>query len=127
MSEELPQASFVSFYSFKGGVGRSMALINTAGILAGRRGFRVLVIDLDLEAPGLSYLNPGMPDVSPAQTQRELPFKAGFVELLSDAKERGQEADLFALTAADIAERYTQEIRLPEDLREFKDGSLHIM
>ncbi len=127
MSEELPQASFVSFYSFKGGVGRSMALINTAGILAGRRGFRVLVIDLDLEAPGLSYLNPGMPDVSPAQTQRELPFKDGFVELLSDAKKRGQEADLFALTAADIADRYTQEIRLPEDLREFKDGSLHIM
>ncbi len=51
MSEEKPKAAFVTFYSFKGGVGRSMALINTAGILAGR-GFRVLVIDLDLEAPG---------------------------------------------------------------------------
>ena len=34
MSEETPKATFVTFYSFKGGVGRSMALINTAGILA---------------------------------------------------------------------------------------------
>ncbi len=126
MSQEQSPATFISFYSFKGGVGRSMALINTAGILAGRRGFRVLVIDLDLEAPGLSYLNPSMPDVSSALTQRELPLQLGFVDLLCDAK-RGQAADLFALTAAELAKRYTQEIRLPEELREFKEGSLHIM
>ncbi|MDD3354693.1 TIR domain-containing protein, partial [Zoogloea sp.] len=44
--------SFFTFYSFKGGVGRSMALANVADILA-RRGLRVLAIDFDLEAPGL--------------------------------------------------------------------------
>lgn len=43
VSADLP-AAFITFYSFKGGVGRSMALINVAGILAGR-GFRVLAID----------------------------------------------------------------------------------
>ena len=48
MSQETAKATFITFYSFKGGVGRSMALINTAGILAGQRGFRVLVLDLDL-------------------------------------------------------------------------------
>jgi hypothetical protein len=42
----------VTFYSFKGGVGRSMAVANVGDILA-RRGFRVLLIDFDLEAPGL--------------------------------------------------------------------------
>jgi MinD-like ATPase involved in chromosome partitioning or flagellar assembly len=42
----------VTFYSFKGGVGRSMALVNAAAEIA-RRGKRVLVVDFDLEAPGL--------------------------------------------------------------------------
>lgn len=42
----------VTFYSFKGGVGRSLALANVAYELA-RSGNRVLVVDFDLEAPGL--------------------------------------------------------------------------
>ncbi|SEP42794.1 Cellulose biosynthesis protein BcsQ [Rhodospirillales bacterium URHD0017] len=42
----------VTFYSFKGGVGRTMALVNVAALLA-KRGRRVLVVDFDLEAPGL--------------------------------------------------------------------------
>ncbi len=41
-----------TFYSFKGGVGRTMALVNAAVHLAGR-GRRVLLVDFDLEAPGL--------------------------------------------------------------------------
>jgi type II secretory pathway pseudopilin PulG len=41
-----------TFYSFKGGVGRSMAMASVAWLLA-RRGLRVLAIDFDLEAPGL--------------------------------------------------------------------------
>ncbi len=42
----------VTFYSFKGGTGRSMALANVAWILAAN-GKRVLVADWDLESPGL--------------------------------------------------------------------------
>ena len=41
-----------TFYSFKGGVGRTMALVNVAVELA-QRGRRVLGVDFDLEAPGL--------------------------------------------------------------------------
>ena len=41
-----------TFYSFKGGVGRTMALVNAAVELA-NTGRRVLVVDFDLEAPGL--------------------------------------------------------------------------
>ncbi|UVS78435.1 KGGVGR-motif variant AAA ATPase [Actinokineospora sp. UTMC 2448] len=42
----------VTFYSYKGGVGRSFALANVAVLLA-RWGHSVLCVDWDLEAPGL--------------------------------------------------------------------------
>ena len=41
-----------TFYSYKGGVGRSMALANVAALLA-LWGKRVLIVDWDLEAPGI--------------------------------------------------------------------------
>lgn len=44
----------VTFYSYKGGVGRSFALANIAVILA-QWGARVLVVDWDIEAPGLNH------------------------------------------------------------------------
>ncbi|MEU6377658.1 hypothetical protein [Streptomyces sp. NPDC046909] len=47
----------VTFYSYKGGVGRSMALANIADQLA-RSGVRVLMVDFDLEAPGLEHFFP---------------------------------------------------------------------
>ncbi|MFD4673701.1 KGGVGR-motif variant AAA ATPase [Lentzea sp. NPDC058450] len=48
----------ITFYSYKGGVGRSFTLANTAVLLA-RWGYRVLVVDWDLEAPGLHlYFGP---------------------------------------------------------------------
>jgi|GEM_PF-900882 len=64
--------TFFTFYSFKGGVGRSMALANVADLFA-RSGLRVLAIDFDLEAPGLeryfqveqtaALANPGLIDL----------------------------------------------------------------
>jgi len=41
-----------TFYSYKGGVGRSMALVNV-GVLMAADGYRILLVDWDLEAPGL--------------------------------------------------------------------------
>ena len=74
--------SVVTFYSYKGGVGRSFALANMA-VLLGRWGFHVLCIDWDLEAPGLAHffdsvekseaLEPGGSNEAP-----------GLVELLTD-------------------------------------------
>lgn len=52
----------ITFYSYKGGTGRSMALANVAWILASN-GKRVLVVDWDLEAPGLHrYFRPFLLD-----------------------------------------------------------------
>ena len=46
----------VTFYSYKGGVGRTSALANVAFRLA-RRGKRVFILDFDLEAPGMDSYN----------------------------------------------------------------------
>ena len=44
----------VLFYSFKGGVGRTQLLLNSAKYLASL-GKKVLIVDFDIHAPGLSY------------------------------------------------------------------------
>ncbi len=79
----------ITFYSYKGGVGRSMALANVANWLR-LQGLRVAVIDWDLEAPGIEcfFLQeegdrtrvrraPGLIDLveSYRQTHAELPME----------------------------------------------------
>jgi len=72
-----PLGRIVTFYSYKGGTGRSMALANVAWILASQ-GQRVLAIDWDLEAPGLHrYFHPFIDD-------KELGQTPGLIDLLSD-------------------------------------------
>lgn len=53
LASETRGVSRIVFFSVKGGVGRSTALAATAWSLA-QEGKRVLVLDLDLESPGLS-------------------------------------------------------------------------
>ncbi|ETX05996.1 KGGVGR-motif variant AAA ATPase [Candidatus Entotheonella palauensis] len=66
------ESSIITFYSYKGGVGRTFSLANTAVLLA-RWGFRVLCIDWDLEAPGLHlYFKPWIGEP-----------KRGLVEMIS--------------------------------------------
>lgn len=115
----IDRTAFVTFYSFKGGVGRSMALINVAGIMAGR-GFKVMALDMDLEAPGISYL---MRHES-KQGDAALP---GFVDLLSDACQRGEEADLFALEPSEVIERYSYLYQIPAEINRSEEGCLRIM
>lgn len=66
----------ITFYSYKGGVGRSMTLINVACLLA-KKGKKILMIDWDLEAPGLeSYFN--------GEVKKS---DLGLVDLIIDSKE----------------------------------------
>ena len=71
-----------TFYSFKGGVGRTMALVNSAVTLA-LRGRRVLVVDFDVEAPGLDTF-----DV--LRTRDEVP---GVIDFVTRYLESGQAPD----------------------------------
>jgi MinD-like ATPase involved in chromosome partitioning or flagellar assembly len=67
----------ISFYSYKGGVGRSMALANVASLLC-RSGRSVLVVDWDLEAPGLDKF---FEQVSPS-LKTEVKSTAGVLDLI---------------------------------------------
>ena len=54
------------FLLIKGGVGRTFALANIAVLLA-QRGHRVLIIDWDLEAPGLHrFFQSYLPEIAPS-------------------------------------------------------------
>jgi tetratricopeptide (TPR) repeat protein len=56
------QGQIITFYSYKGGTGRTMALANVAWIMAAN-GKRVLAADWDLESPGLHrYFHPFLPE-----------------------------------------------------------------
>ncbi|HEX6075438.1 MAG TPA: SEFIR domain-containing protein [Micromonosporaceae bacterium] len=69
--------TIITFYSYKGGTGRSMAVANTAWILASN-GQRVLAVDWDLEAPGLHrYFHPFLAD-------KDLRLSRGIVDLVWD-------------------------------------------
>jgi len=63
----VPAGQVITFYSYKGGTGRSMALANTAVLLAGRgeNPRETLMIDWDLEAPGLHKYFPIRADDGP--------------------------------------------------------------
>jgi simple sugar transport system permease protein len=68
----------VTFYSYKGGVGRSMALVNVGEILA-QAGHDVILCDFDLEAPGLErYL------VDDPASMHEFRRQPGIVDLLAE-------------------------------------------
>ncbi|WP_194896034.1 FxSxx-COOH system tetratricopeptide repeat protein [Catenulispora pinisilvae] len=56
-----PDGTVITFYSYKGGTGRTMALANVAWILAAS-GRRVLAVDWDLDSPGLHrFYHPFLP------------------------------------------------------------------
>ena len=85
-----------TFYSFKGGVGRTMALVNAAVTLA-LRGRRVLVVDFDIEAPGLDTFDVLRP-------REEVP---GVIDFVTQYLESGQapNAGSFIGECPDIGEQ----------------------
>ncbi len=83
LDADLPPPIVVTFYSLRGGVGRSTALAYTAQILASR-GRKVVCVDMDLEAPGLAAL---------FGREKDIGEGLGLVHALT-ALDRGEEPDL---------------------------------
>src|ERR1017187_1196079 len=74
---ESSQGQIVTFYSYKGGTGRTMALANVAWILASN-GKRVLSVDWDLESPGLhKFFHPFLDESTVSATP-------GVIEIIND-------------------------------------------
>jgi MinD-like ATPase involved in chromosome partitioning or flagellar assembly len=93
-----------TFYSYKGGVGRTLALANVAVVMA-RRKKKVLVVDFDLEAPGLTTLDvfgasrtkPGIIEfVQEFRTTGAAPDALRFIHpcVIPDEKAEGSAADV---------------------------------
>jgi len=93
-----------TFYSFKGGVGRSMALANIATLLA-LWGKRVLVIDWDLEAPGIEKYFAG--HIPLDRGRRQVP---GLVDLVAEIGRGGQPRWRDHLIHANVAKEATVDI-----------------
>ncbi len=77
----------VTFYSYKGGTGRTMTLANIAVLLA-QWGHKVLIVDWDLEAPGLENFFKEYLDLEKVSQQK------GLIDLLgeiSDSSSQSQE------------------------------------
>ena len=98
-----------------------MALVNAACILAGR-GRRVLMIDFDLEAPGLTML--ALKQLtSPTQT-----CPAGLVDLIHDTLTAPDNSPLADKdNPARYAEEYVCSLNIPEHLVRSKGGKLDMM
>lgn len=77
---------FLAFYSYKGGVGRTLALANIARLLAAE-GKKVVVMDFDLEAPGLDHFDVFRPDgEKPRKGKMAYPHLAGFAEYVESCR-----------------------------------------
>lgn len=75
----------VTFYSYKGGSGRTLALANIAVLLARRH--RVLAVDFDLEAPGLTTF------LEKAEGRTDLRQRPGILELFAQVGADGEAPD----------------------------------
>jgi cellulose biosynthesis protein BcsQ len=82
---EAPSGQILTFYSYKGGTGRSMALANVGCLLAQELAGRgnVLAIDWDLEAPGLHRFFRGRFERSLGNDDEKLDRREGLIDLFN--------------------------------------------
>ncbi|WP_033400325.1 CATRA system-associated protein [Actinokineospora enzanensis] len=102
----------LTFYSYKGGVGRSFALANIAVLLA-RWGHKVLCVDWDLEAPGLhDYFRPLM-NAEPAGGVIDLvdDFRAGRADPPSHTTRLTGDGTLDLIVAGQHDPDYTKRVQ----------------
>ena len=85
-----PQGTIITFYSYKGGTGRTMALANVAWILASS-GHRVLAVDWDLESPGLhKYFQPFLHDKTLASSTGVIDMVKHYADAVMEPLNNGE-------------------------------------
>lgn len=100
-----------TFYSFKGGVGRSMALLNVAYCLVGR-GRNVLILDMDLEAPGIGRFLRDNEELA-SEPQKDIIDLLSAVIAAPDSDERKTLAELSAAASPFIAPVKAEKLDVP--------------
>ncbi|MEJ3743668.1 FxSxx-COOH system tetratricopeptide repeat protein [Actinomycetes bacterium KLBMP 9797] len=87
--------TIITFYSYKGGTGRTMAVANVAWILAAS-GKRVLAVDWDLESPGLHrYFHPFLADKKLRSSRGVIDLIRDFAAAAVDPQTAGDDPDWF--------------------------------
>jgi MinD-like ATPase involved in chromosome partitioning or flagellar assembly len=142
-NNELPP--IVSFYSYKGGVGRTTTLAALASYHARSKGAKVLILDCDFEAPGLINFF-GM-------NESDWSEKSGIVEYLTDTSYlndekpvdmsqyihtisagaskdplgyAGEKGTIYVMTAGNMGVKNIEDkTNTPKDLRSHQDHYLH--
>jgi WD40 repeat protein len=105
----------ITFYSYKGGAGRTMALANVAWILASN-GKRVLAVDWDLEAPGLHvYFRPFLLDKGLTSSEGLIDLVWDFATAIVEPVEEGEVEEGWHEEYADIL-RYVITLRWSFDV-----------
>ncbi|MGH3870297.1 MAG: ParA family protein [Pseudonocardiaceae bacterium] len=113
LDADLTRPAVATFYSLRGGVGRTTALVSAARTLASR-GRRVLCIDMDLEAPGLSTLL-GLPEQNDdkGSVSLLLELERGEDPDIRDHIQRvADEVELYCLPAGRVDAVYAERLRL---------------
>jgi len=104
----------ITFYSYKGGTGRSMALANIAVLLA-QWNYKVLIADWDLDAPGLEHFFYKIHEENifekftfSALEKKSVINQVGIIEILYDMKENKKNTGLWEKGLTTIIEDETK-------------------
>lgn len=112
MEQTARQGQIISFYSYKGGTGRTMAIANIACLLAQSYSKKVLMIDWDLEAPGLHRYFPDQLSNKGSARTKERPEEGGpgLIEMMIELRKLVQ-ADLRVPDSSNAATENQSESR----------------
>lgn len=97
IEKELPGVPVLAFHSYKGGVGRTLSLLAFikawSSLKALKNPKRLLIVDADIEAPGITWLTAG---------QEEAAFS--FLDLLEVTQEKDRIDEIIELVSDKVAE-----------------------
>ncbi|WP_341719216.1 FxSxx-COOH system tetratricopeptide repeat protein [Micromonospora sp. FIMYZ51] len=117
------QGRIITFYSYKGGTGRTMALANVAWILAAN-GYRVLAVDWDLESPGLhKYFHPFLLDKDLRTSRGVIDMARDFAEAAVRPVDQTEDPDWIATAADVLRHAVSLEWRFPLPTRDVTGGA----
>ena len=127
----MASGTITTFYSYKGGTGRTMALANTACVLAEQlagSAEKLLVVDWDLEAPGLHRFFP--PRLRGNENSLDLGLDAGpgLIDLFIDLRDRLPAEPAASEDAADAAiETAMAALDWPSYIGQTEHAQIHIL
>ena len=122
--------SITTFYSYKGGTGRTMALANSAWVLAERLapGDKLLVVDWDLEAPGLHRFFPPRLRISDPGLNLGLDAGPGLIDLfIALSAQLPPEPALIEDDADEVTAAAIAALDLPAYIGQTEHAAIHIL